>query len=332
MKPIIAITRPINEFIKPLIESDKYDIRVFKENRPPQKNELIKLVEGVDVIISLLTDKIDGDVINAAGTNLKLVANYAVGFDNIDIKTATNKGIAVTNTPDASSQAVAEHTMALILATAKRIVESDEYFRSGKFKFWDPKLFLGVQLGGKTLGIIGCGRIGNLVAQYCYHGLGMKILYNDICKNHDLERLTHAYQTSLVKLLEMSDIISLHVPLLPSTRHMIGKEEFAKMKKNAILINTARGAIVDEKALISALKNKIIFGAGIDVVEDESKLNPKFKSLENIIITPHIASATTEARAEMGKMVVQNVEAVLENKVPLGLVNIELRSIFQEEM
>lgn len=331
MKPIIAITRPINEFINPLIESDKYDIRIFKENRPPRKGELTKIVEGTDVIISLLTDNIDSDVMNAAGTNLKLVANYAVGFDNIDLKTATNKGIAVTNTPDASSQAVAEHTMALILAAAKRIVESDEYFRAGKYKFWDPKLFLGVQLGGKTLGIVGCGRIGNLVAQYCYHGLGMKILYNDICKNHDLERLTHAYQTSLKKLLEMSDVISLHVPLLPSTRHMIGKQEFAKMKKSAIFINTARGAIVDEKALIDILKDKKIFAAGIDVVEDESKLNPELKKLDNIIITPHIASATTEARMEMGKMVIQNIEAVLNNKVPPGLVNIEIRSKFQEE-
>lgn len=331
MKPIIAITRPINEFIKPLIECGKYEIRVFKENRPPRKSELTKLAESVDVIVSLLTDNIDSDVINAAGTNLKLVANYAVGFDNIDLKTATNKGIAVTNTPDASSQAVAEHTMALILAAAKRIVESDEYFRAGKYKFWDPKLFLGVQLGGKTLGIVGCGRIGNLVAQYCYHGLGMKILYNDICKNHDLERLTHAYQTSLAKLLEMSDIISMHVPLLPSTRHMISKEEFAKMKKSAIFINTARGAIVDEKALIDILKDKKIFAAGIDVVEDESKLNPELKKLDNIIITPHIASATTEARMEMGKMVIQNIEAVLNNKVPPGLVNIEIRSKFQEE-
>ena len=331
MKPIIAVTRSIEDFIKPLTKSDNYDIRINKENRPPSKEELFKLVKDADIIISLLTDRIDKNVIDAAGSKLKLIANYAVGYDNIDVNAATNKNIAVTNTPDASSVAVAEHTMALILATAKRIIEGDKYSRAGKYKFWDPKLFLGIQLGGKTLGIVGCGRIGNLVAQYCYHGLGMKILYHDIRKNNDLERMTHAYQTSLNKLLESSDVVSIHVPLMPSTRHMIGREQFSKMKSDSIFINTARGAIVDENALIDTLKNKDIFAAGIDVFEDESKINPALKDIDNIILTPHIASATDEARMEMGRMVVQNVEAVLQNRVPPGLVNIELRSKFEEE-
>lgn len=332
MKPKIAVTRPIpRQWIKPLL-SDKYTVIMNKENRVLTQSELESLVKGANVILSLLTDQINEGVMKAAGQQLVLIANYAVGYDNIDIQSATNREIAVTNTPDASTQAVAEHTMALILAAAKKIVEADGFVRAGKYKFWEPQLLMGQELGGKTLGIVGCGRIGNLVAINCYHGLGMKIVYHDINKNYELERATHAYQVSLSRLLEISDIVSLHVPLLPSTHHMISTPEFARMKETAILINTARGPIVDERALIKALKNKKLFAAGLDVFENESKVSPTLKKLYNVILTPHIASSTLPARKKMGEMVVKNIEAVLDNKLPPGLVNTELKSNFEEEI
>lgn len=330
MKPKIAMTRPIHrDWIKPLF-AGKYSLVINREDRVLSQSEMEDIVKGADVILSLLTDKIDSAVMDAAGKQLVLITNYAVGFDNIDIEAATTREIAVTNTPDASTQAVAEHTMALMLAAAKKLVEADKYTRAGKFKFWDPELLTGEELSGKTLGIVGCGRIGNLVATNCYHGLGMKIVYHDIAKNYDLERATHAYQVSLNRLLEISDVVSLHVPLLPSTHHMISTPEFSLMKESAILINTARGPIVDEKALVKALKNKKIYAAGLDVYENESKISPTLKTLDNVVLTPHTASSTEPARQKMGEMVVQNIEAVLDGKLPPGLVNTELKSKFEE--
>lgn len=332
MKPKIYVTYPIDfpEF-DALVRSDRFEVTVSKKSRVLTYAELMESVDGYDALVTQLSDKVDSKVMDKTGKQLKLIANYAVGFDNIDVEQATSRKVAVTNTPDASSTAVAEHAMALMLACAKRLIEADDCVRNGKYKGWDPKQMIGVELSGKKLGIIGCGKIGSLFASNCYHGLGMKILYHDICKNYDLERSTHAYQTSLSNLLESSDVVSLHVPLLPTTKHIINSRTIALMKPSAILINTARGPIVDEKALVKALKEHKIMAAGLDVYEDDPKLASGLSGLQNVVLTPHSASATLEARGRMAKMVVENVESFFSGKVPPALVNHELRHIIEEE-
>jgi len=263
-----------------------------------------------------LTDKIDGEVMDGIGDQLKIVANYAVGFDNIDLEAAKARNIAVTNTPDIMTQAVAEHAMTLILACARRVEEGDNYVRAGKYKQWEPDLLLGPEVAGKTLGIVGMGRIGIALASIGYHGFGMKVIYSDpnICEEAD--RNFQADRRSLNEILEHADFISLHVPLIPATHHLIGTEELKKMKKTAILVNTARGPVIDEKALAEALEQKEIFAAGIDVFEFEPEPVVKLKELQNIIMTPHIASATHEARQAMGELVAENIIEVLSGRPP----------------
>jgi len=332
VKPKIFITYPINfSEIEPLIKSDRFDVTVSKKHRVLTYAELTESVAGYDAIVTQLSDRVDGKLMDKAGDSLKLIANYAVGFDNIDIREATTRKIMVTNTPDASSTAVAEHAMALMLACAKNLSRADDFVRSGKYKGWDPKQMLGVQLSGKKLGIIGCGKIGTLFALNCYHGLGMKIIYHDICKNYELERSTHAYQTSLNGLLNSADVVSLHVPLLPTTKHMINKTTLALMKPSAILINTARGPVIDEKQLVIALKSNKIMTAGLDVYEDDPKLTVGLADLENTVLTPHSASATLEARGQMATITVDNIEAFFDGFVPQALINNELRYLFEEE-
>ncbi len=332
MKPKIYVTYPIDfpEF-DAIVRSDRFEVTVSKKSRVLTYAELMESVDGYDALVTQLSDKVDSKVMDKTGKQLKLIANYAVGFDNVDVEEATSRKVAVTNTPDASSTAVAEHAMALMLACAKRLIEADDCVRNGKYKGWDPKQMIGVELSGKKLGIIGCGKIGSLFASNCYHGLGMKILYHDICKNYDLERSTHAYQTSLSNLLESSDVVSLHVPLLPTTKHIINSRTIALMKPSAILINTARGPIVDEKALVKALKEHKIMAAGLDVYEDDPKLASGLSGLQNVVLTPHSASATLEARGRMAKMVVENIESFFSGKVPPALVNQEIRHIIEEE-
>lgn len=329
----IALTRNLPpRWISKIINHRSFELVSLNNDMPLSEGKLLQLVKNSDIIVSQLTDKIDKSVIEAAGDHLKLIANYAVGFDNIDLQAATQKGIAVANTPDASSQAVAEHTLALILATAKRIVEGDQFVRDGHYKCWTAELMLCYELAGRTLGIIGVGNIGSVVARSCYHGLGMKIIYHDIIKNPELERSTHAYQVSLSNLLSNADVVSLHVPLLPSTHHLIGRAELSRMKKCAILVNTSRGPVVDEAALITALKQKRIFGAALDVFEHEPKVQTALKNIDNVILTPHSASATEQSRAKMGEMLQENVMAVAEGKVPPYLINKEVKSKFKEDV
>ena len=216
----------------------------------------------------------DADFFKAAGPNLKIVANYAVGFDNVDLAAAKKAGVTVTNTPsDKVSEAVAEHTFALMLTLARRISEADAYAKAKKYQGWDPSLLLGADVYGKTLGIVGAGRIGSAVARRAVTGFGMKLAYSDMRKNEQLEKDFGAAHLSFEKLLETSDFVSLHVPLLPATRHLISTSEFSLMKKTAFLVNTARGPVVDEKALLRALKTKRIAGAGIDVFECEPAID-----------------------------------------------------------
>ena len=298
-------------------------VKVYPKDQIIPRKELLKEVKQCDALLCLLTEKIDAEVLSA-NPKLKVVSNYAVGYDNIDVKVATAKGIPVCNTPGVLEDAVAEHTFALMLAISKRIVEADQFLRAGKYKRWDPMLLLGTELKGKTIGIIGLGRIGAGVAERARKGMGVNVLYHDIKRNKQFEKEYQAKYVSLSELLKRSDFVSLHVPLLPSTRHLIGKEELKLMKKTAYLINTSRGPVVDEKALAEALKKKHIAGAGLDVYENEPKLSPGLTKLKNTVLTPHTASATVEAMTAMSELAAQNIIDVLQGRKAKFTVNPEV--------
>lgn len=298
-------------------------VKVYPKDQAIPRKELLKEVQHCDALLCLLTEKIDQEVLSA-NPKLKIVSNYAVGYDNIDVKAATAKGIPVCNTPGVLEDAVAEHTFALMMALSKRILEADHFLRSGKYKLWKPMLLLGTELKGKTIGIVGLGRIGAGVAERAKKGMGVNVLYHDIKRNKQFEKEVRAKFVSLSELLKKSDFVSLHVPLLPSTRHLIGKEELALMKKSAYLINTSRGPVIDEKALAMALKKKHIAGAGLDVYENEPKVNPLLTKLRNTVLTPHTASATVEARTAMSELAAQNIIDVLKGRKAKFTVNPEV--------
>lgn len=318
----IFVTRSIPDAGIMLLQKRKsVQLDIFERDRKISRRELLKRVKGVDIILSILTEKIDAEVMNAAGPQLKMIANYAVGFDNIDLEEAKKRGITVTNTPcQEVSEAVAEHAIALIFGLAHRIVETDYFTRMGRYKAWGPKLLLGSDVRGKTLGIIGGGHIGMALAKRMYDGFGVHILYHDIRQNAEMEKQFKAKYRSKNQLLKEADFVSIHLPLLPSTKHYIGTEELALMKSTAFLINTARGPIVDELALIKALMKKQIAGAGLDVYECEPLIdcNPRdtysLRKLPNVIMTPHTASATLEARQAMSKRAADNIIAFLAKK------------------
>jgi len=318
----VFVARPIPEDGILLLRKRGFDVEVNPEDRVLPKEELKEKVAGCDAVLSLLTDKIDGEVLDAAGRQLKIVANYAVGYDNIDVKAATERKVFVSNTPGVLTEAVAEHTFALLLAAAKRIVEADSFTRAGKFKRWEPLGFLGPQIWGKTIGIIGLGRIGSFVAQIARGGFNMEILYHDVKRNEEFEMRFSATYHELPALLKKSDFVTLHVPLIPATHHLISAKELGMMKPTAILINTSRGPVVDERALVEGLKAKKIVGAGIDVYEHEPQLTPGLADLPNIVMTPHTASATHEARGAMSRIAAENIIAALEGKQPPNLVKV----------
>ncbi len=314
-KKKIYIARQIDsKGIEKLKGNGSFEIETNPKDEVLSKEELIKKAKGAEALVTLLTDKIDAEVMDGIGGDLKIIANYAVGYDNIDVQAARERGICVTNTPEAMTQAVAEHAIGLILVCARRIVEGDKFVRAKKYKGWEPELLLGPEIVGKTLGIIGIGRIGSKLAYIAYHGFGMKIIYNDINHNEEIERNLQAEYASLHELLEKSDFVSLHVPLCKETRHLIGREQLAAMKKSAILINTSRGTVIDEKVLVEALRDKEIFAAGLDVFENETVPDEKLIELENVVLTPHIASATHEARREMAICVAENIIEVLNGR------------------
>lgn len=274
-----------------------------------------------DAVLCLLTDHINASVFDAA-PRAKIFANYAVGFDNIDLSAAAARDILVTNTPDVLTEAVAEYTVALTLALSKRIVEADRFLRDGNYIGWEPLLLLGTELHGKTLGIVGCGRIGRRVAEIMRHGFGMRIVYHDRQANTELETALDAtYAADLDSLLADADVVSIHLPLTDTTRHLFGAETFAKMKRTALLINTARGPIIDEAALAAALGEDIIAGAGLDVFEEEPKVHPALLSRSDVIVTPHIASATNEARDAMSVVAAENILIALQGETPPNLVS-----------
>ena len=319
----IFITGKIPEMGINKLKEKGYAVDVNPKSSIPTQKEIINFLKKkpYDAVLTLLTDRIDAKVFDAA-PSVKLYANYASGFDNIDIKEAKNRGITVTNAPaERTSEAVAEHMIALMLALATRIVEADKFVCKGKYKGWSPSIFIGTDIMGKTLGLIGAGHIGERVAHYC-KGLGMKIIYSDVHRNEQIEKECGAeYFDSVEEVLKRADVVSLHVPLLDSTRHLINETRLQLMKPTSFLINTSRGPVVDEKALEKALRNKIISGAALDVFEFEPKIVPGLTKLDNVILTPHIASASIETRNQMAEIAVGNIIDFLEGKTPQNIVN-----------
>ncbi len=297
------------------------EVVVSEFDRPLTSEEFLEKAKGSDAILALLTDKIDGEVIDAIGPQLKIVSNYAVGFDNINIKDATEKGVVVTNVQsDVINESVAEFAWTLMLALAKRVVEADESTRRGAYKGWEPGIFLGVNMVGKTLGIVGLGRIGGMTARRA-KGWEMKVLYNKRSRDEQSEKDLGVEFAELDQLYAESDFISLHVPLSEETRHMVNKSAFGEMKKGVILVNTARGPIIDEGDLVDAIRGGKVGGAGLDVFDNEPNINAELIGMENVILTPHIASATLEAREEYGKLAVEAILDTLGGNMPVNIVN-----------
>ena len=321
----IFITRKIPDLGLQLLQK-QYDIEINPENRVLTKYEIINGVKGKDGLLCLLTDLIDEEVI-CSEPNLKMIASYAVGYDNIDVKAATKQGIPVSNTPDVLTDATAEMAWSLLFSVARRIVEGDTYTRKGRFKGWDPLLMHGQDISTKTLGIIGTGRIGTAFALKS-KGFNMNVIYVQRHHNETLENELHAKKADLKTILKTSDFISLHVPLTKETTHLIGEKELKMMKKTTVLINTSRGPVIDEQALVKALKNKWIFGAGLDVYEYEPNISEELKKLDNVILQPHSASATIEARTKMAILAAENMIAGLNNEIPPNCVN---KEVFQKK-
>lgn len=302
-----------------MLRGKSYEVVVNEAaaDRPAAKEEVLGGINGADALLSTLTDKIDGEIMDAGLPTLKIIANFAVGFDNIDVEAAKQKNILVSNTPGVLTNTVAEHTFALMLAIAHKISEGDRFSRAGFYKAWGPQLLLGTDVSGKVLGIVGLGRIGSRVAEHAVKGFGMKVLYTDVKPSPDFEKEYGAvFMEKLEDLLPQCDFVSIHVPLLDATRHLINETTLKLMKSTAYLINTSRGPIVDEKALAAALAGGTIKGAAIDVFEFEPVITPELKQLENIILTPHIASATEETRNKMAELAALNIIEALEGREP----------------
>lgn len=325
-KPRVFVTREIPERGIQTIRK-RFDTEVWPHYAPPPKQVIIQKAVKVDALASLLSDEIDAEVFDAA-SKLKIVAQLAVGYDNIDVKEATRRGIYVTNTPGVLTETTADFAWALLMAVARRITEADQYVRSGKWKVgWHPSMILGRDVYGATLGIVGAGRIGSAVARRA-KGFNMRILLYDVVPRPKLEEELKAKQVDLETLLKESDLVSIHVPLLKATHHLINEKRLKLMKKTAYLINNSRGPVVDEKALYNALKTGQIAGAGLDVFEQEPTPtdNPLLK-LDNIIVAPHISSASHETRSRMAEMVAENLVSFFEGRVPPNLVNKEVLKI-----
>ena len=327
-KPKIYVTRKLPERGLQIIRKH-FDMEVWPEYAPPPKKTIIEKAKNVDALATLLSDKIDAEVFNAA-PRLKIVSQLAVGFDNIDIPEATKRGIYVTNTPEVLTDTTADFAWALLMALARRVVEADKYVRTGQWKVgWHPDMMAGRDIYNATIGVVGAGRIGYAVAKRAT-GFSMKILFYDVVPRPEIEKDFGAKKVDLDTLLKESDFVSIHVPLMKETQHLINEQKLKLMKKTAYLINNSRGPVVDEKALYKALKEGWIAGAGLDVFEQEPTPvdNPLLK-LDNVAVAPHISSASIETRSKMGEMVAENLVAFFEGKKPPNLLNADVMKVRQ---
>ena len=321
MVPKILITRPIPENgLKDLY--GKVEIDQWNEEYPIPRKEFLSRLKGKEGVICLLNEKMDREAIDA-GDELKVIANYAVGYDNIDVDFATEKGIMVLNTPGVLTDATADLAFALILSSARRIGESERYVRNGKFKTWGPKLMLGKDVWGATLGVVGAGKIGRAVMKRG-KGFDMKILYNSRSRKREIEEELEAEWCSLEDLLRRADYVSLNCPLTEETKHMIGERELSLMRKDSILINTARGPVVNEKALYKSLKNREILYAGLDVYENEPEVYEPLLDLDNVVLAPHIGSSTVTTRTKMAELAAGGLLLALSGGTPDNIVNPEV--------
>ena len=319
-KPKVYVTRELPERGLKIIK-ERFDAEVWPEYAPPPKKTIIEKAKDVDALATLLSDKIDAEVFDAA-PKLKMIAQLAVGFDNVDVQEATKRGIYVSNTPEVLTDTTADFAWALLMTLARRVVEADKYVRTGKWKVgWHPAMLQGRDVYGATIGIVGAGRIGYAVAKRAT-GFSMKILFYDVIPRPEMEKDFGAKKVDLDTLLKQSDFVSIHVPLMKETHHLINAEKLRLMKKTAYLINNSRGPVVDEKALYDALNEGRIAGAGLDVFEQEpTPLDNPLLKLDNVVVAPHISSASYETRSKMAEMVADNLIAFFEGKKPPNLVN-----------
>jgi len=318
----IFISRRVFRDAIDILEKEGHTVDINDTDRILPARELLQRAQGKAGLICLLNDRIDSVVMDEL-ESLKVISNIAVGYDNIDIAGATQRGIMVTNTPGVLTETTADLAFALLLAAARKIPEADQYTRAGKFKNWQlMQPHMGVDVYGKTLGIVGMGAIGQAVAKRARNGFDMKVVYFSSSRKEEVEKKLDAKFVEFDELLAMSDFISIHVPLTEKTRYMFSTEAFKKMKRTAILINTARGPVVDETALVETIKNGQIRGAALDVFEEEPSVHPELINLkENVVLTPHIGSASIETRLRMAKMAARNMVQGLKGNLPPNLVN-----------
>ncbi len=316
----VLVTRRIPQAGIDVLEAKFGSVDIGADDRSPTRDELLEFIKGRQGIITLLSESVDAEFFDAAGDGLKIVANYAVGYNNINVEEATKRGIVVANTPGVLTGTTADLAWSLIMSASRRVFEGDRLVRSGGWKGWAPMQLLGVDIHGATLGIIGAGRIGAAVAMRST-GFDMKVLYTDERQNAEIEKATGAKKVDLDTLLKESDIISIHVPLLESTKGLIGEREFGLMKNSAVLVNTSRGPVIQEAELVKALKSGQIFAAGLDVYENEPALEPGLADLDNVVMLPHLGSASEATRDAMARLAAEAVVKVIEGGCPSNAVN-----------
>jgi glyoxylate reductase len=322
-RPNVLVTRPIME--QPTSRLlDRCDVTIHENEFGIPREELLEVVRGRDAIITMLTERVDAELLAAAGSQLRIIANHAVGFDNIVLADCTAAGVMATNTPDVLTETTADTAWTLLMSAARRIGEGERLLRRGQPWIWGPLMMLGQDVHHKTIGIVGFGRIGQAVARRA-QGFGMTVLYHDAVELPDeVTGPLGATRRELDDLLAESDLVSIHTNLTDATRHLFGAEQFKRMKDTAVLVNSSRGPVVDEAALAAALEAGEIFAAGLDVFENEPQVHPKLLELENAVVIPHLGSATFDTRDAMGNLAVDNVFAAIEGARPPTILNPEV--------
>jgi len=314
-KQRIVVTRQVPDPLVPLLQQGGFDVVVHDSVEPMKPDELVEFVRGAHAIVPISDDKMTDEVFAAAGPGLKIVANYAVGYDNVDLAAAVARDVWVTHTVGVENSAVCELTFGLALALMRGIVLGDRLVRAGTFKYWDAFRLLGPELDRHTLGIVGLGQIGSTVAERA-KGFNMRVVYYDVLRKHKLEEAIGVEYVALDEVFKQADVVTLHVPLTEETRHLVNKERLGLMKPTAHLLNLCRGPVVDEAALVEALKSGRIAGAGLDVYEHEPALTPGLAELDNVVLTPHLGSSSLPSREGMARLVAESVTAALTGRTP----------------
>ncbi|HLB61322.1 MAG TPA: D-glycerate dehydrogenase [Actinomycetota bacterium] len=322
-RPNVLVTRPIMDEPTRVLR-ERCDVTIHENDFGIPRDELLTIVKGADAVITMLTERVDEELLEAAGPQLKIVANHAVGFDNVDLTACTAAGVMASNTPDVLTETTADTAWSLLMTAARRIGEGERFLRARRRWIWGPLMMLGQDVHHKTIGIVGFGRIGQALARRA-SGFGMRVIYHDaVDLPKDVTEPLGAERRELDDLLAEADFISVHVNLTPKTRHLFGAKQFRKMKDTAILVNTSRGPVIDEEALAGALAAGEIFAAGLDVFENEPEVHPGLLELENAVVIPHLGSATVDTRNAMGMLAVKNVFAALDGTRPPTLLNPEM--------